>query len=154
MPRTGGHRGEGERLPILPSCLQDGPASLPPRSPKVTNVPSPITDGEHVSGHLLAIPPQVSIAREEPTPAISCLATPVAPAPSSGTKWQHHSPNQAACSSWPTDEIAEASEEPPCQKWKDWTPLKKFLKGGQQEAFSKDSDLVQHVWWKGYSKVH
>ena len=94
---------------------------------------------------LMAIPPQPSITRDEPTPVISCLATPAALAPSSGTKWWHHLPNQAVCSPQPTDEIKEPSEELPHQKQKDGMPLKKLLKGAQQEAFSKDSDLVQQA---------
>ena len=94
---------------------------------------------------LLAIPPQASIAREEPAPMISCLATSVAPAPSPGMKQQCHLPDPAACLSWPVDEVAETSEEPPHQKWKDGMLLKKLLKGGQQEAFARDSNLVQQA---------
>ena len=36
------------------------------------------------------------------------------------------------------------SEELPCLKHKDEIPFQKSLKGGWQEAFAKDSDLV---WW-------
>ena len=103
---------------------------------------------------VLAIPPQVSIAREEPTPVISHPATPAAPASSSGTKQWHHLPDQAACSPWPTDEVPEASEEPPHQKWKDSMPLNTLLKGGQGEAFSKDSDLVQQAREAYFSTSH
>ena len=39
----------------------------------------------------------------------------------------------------------EISEEPPHQKQKDRIPLKKLLKGGWQEAFAKDSDLLQRA---------
>ena len=42
-------------------------------------------------------------------------------------------------------EIAETSEELPHQKQKYGMPLKKLLKGGQWEAFTKDSDIVQRA---------
>ena len=86
---------------------------------------------------LLAIPPKAFTATEEPTPMISHPTTSVAPAPSSGIKWWHHSPNWVACSPQLGDEVAEAPEEPPHQKWKDGMPLKKLLKGGQQEHLPK-----------------
>ena len=80
--------------------------------------------------NLLAIPPQASITREEPTPVISHPATPMAPAPSSGMKQQCHSLNPVVCSPQQGDEVVETSEELPHQKWKDGMPLKKLLKGG------------------------
>ena len=78
---------------------------------------------------LLAIPLQASITREEPTPVISCLATPAAPVPSSEMKWWHHLPEPIVCLPQPADEVAETFGELPHQKWKDRTPLKKLLKG-------------------------
>ena len=94
---------------------------------------------------LLAVPSQASTATEEPTPLISCQTIPVAPGSSSGIKQQHHLPNWAECSPQPADEVAETSEELPHQEQKDRMPLKKLLKGGWQEAFTKDSDLVQQA---------
>ena len=94
---------------------------------------------------LLAIPPQVSTAMEGPTPVISHPTTLAVPAPSSGVKWWHHSPDQAACLPWSGGEVVQTSEEPPHQKQKDRMSLKKLLKGVHQEAFAKDSNLVQQV---------
>ena len=37
------------------------------------------------------------------------------------------------------------SGEPPHLKWKDKIPLRKSLKGSWQEAFAKDSNLVQQA---------
>ena len=71
---------------------------------------------------------------------ISHPTTPVAPVPSSGIIWWHHLPKQVACLPQPGDEVVETSEELPHQKQKDGMPLKKLLKGGQQEAFAKDVD--------------
>ena len=133
------------RLPIFPNCPWGGTTDLPPRGPWGTNIPSPITDGEHVFGHSLGPSPQASTAREETTPVISHPTTPMAPTPSSGVKQWCHLPDQVACPPHPGDEVVETSEELPCQKWKDRMPFKKLLKGGQQEAFAKDSDLVQQA---------
>ena len=93
---------------------------------------------------LLTTAPQACITREEPTPVISHPATPVAHVPSSGTKQWCHSPNPVACSPQ-QDEVAETSKELPCQKQKDVMPLKKLLKGGQLEAFARDSNPVQQA---------
>ena len=117
----------------------------PPEACGVLMCPLQLLMGNMSLATLLATPSQVSTTWEEPTPVISHLATHVAPVPCSGTKWQHHLPNQAACSPKPIDEVVEASEELPHQKWKDGMHLKKLLKGGQWEAFSKDSDLVQQA---------
>ena len=46
-----------EEEPLLPSHLWSGTTGLSPRSPWGTNVPSPITHGEHVLGHSLGHPP-------------------------------------------------------------------------------------------------
>ena len=50
-----------------------------------------------------------------------------------------------ACLPWQGDEVVETSEELPHQKWRDGMPLKKLLKGGQWEAFARDSNLVQQA---------
>ena len=76
----GGHRGGGERLPILPCYLQDNPAGLSPGSPWGINVPSPIADGEHVFGHPLCHS-LLGIYHQESTPMISCSTTHVATTP-------------------------------------------------------------------------
>ena len=76
---------------------------------------------------------------------ISCATTPVAPAPSSGTKQRHHSSSAAVSSPWSGDEDMGNSKEPPHWRQKDETPLQKSLKVSWQEAFTKESDLVQHA---------
>ena len=43
---------------------------------------------------------------------------------------------------WSGDEAARGPEEPTHPKQKDEVPPKKSWKGGQQEAFAKDSDLM------------
>ena len=86
------------RLPIFPNCLWGGPPDLPPGAHRVLMYPLQLLTRNMSLVTLLAIPPQPSIAREEPTPAIFCLAIPVAPVPSSGMKWQCHLPDPAACS--------------------------------------------------------
>ena len=73
---------------------------------------------------------------------ISCPTIPAAPRPSSGTKLQHPSPDQAVSLPQSGDEVEGTSEEPPHLKQKDEMPFKKSLKGSQREAFQKDSDLV------------
>ena len=77
---------EGGKLPILPSCLWDGLAGLPPTSARCVNVSSPIANGEHVLGHPPGHSPQMPTVREESTPVTSCSTTPAAPMPSPGTK--------------------------------------------------------------------
>ena len=121
------------------------PTDLTPGSPWGTDVPSSVTNGEHVFGHPFDHSSQASITRKELTPVMSHLAIPVAPAPSSGMKQQCQLPDPVACSPQPADEVAETSEEPPHQKQKDGMSLKKLLKGGQQEAFARDSSLVQQA---------
>ena len=91
---------------------------------------------------LLNIPPQVSSTREESTLVISHATTAAAPRPSSGTKWWHYSPDQAVSSPQSENEAVGTSEEPPCLRQKDEMPFTKSLKGSQQEAFAKDSNLV------------
>ena len=53
------------------------------------------------------------------------------------------SPRSGGISAAIRGQIGATSEKPPCQKWREEMPLKKLLKGGWQEAFLKDSDLVQ-----------
>ena len=141
-PGKGGYQIGGKRPPILPCFLWGGTAGLPPGSPWGTNVPPPVTNREHVFGHSLGHSPQASTTMEEPAPVTSHPTPPVAPKPL-GIKWQCPSPNPVASSPWSGDEVGGTSEEPPHLKWKDRMPLKKLLKGGWQEAFAKDSDLVQ-----------
>ena len=141
----GSGKGGGARLPIFPNCLWGCPKDLPPGAHGVQMYPLQLLTGNMPLATLLAFPPQEFIAREEPTPVISHLATPVAPAPSSGMKQWCHLPNQVACSPSQGDEVVETSKEPPCQKWKDGTPFRKLLKGGQWEAFVRDSSLVQQA---------
>ena len=90
---------------------------------------------------LLAITPQTPTTREESTPWF-----PVQPLSGTcthpGTKWWHHLPNQVVSLPWSGNETAGVLEELPHQKQKDEMPLKKSLKGDQQEAFAKDSNLV------------
>ena len=117
----------------------------PPGAHEVLMYPLQLLAGNMSLATILATPPQASITREEPPPVISCPATPVAPAPSSGMKWWHHLPNPAACLPQGGDEVAETSEELPHWKEKDWLPLKKLLKGVQQEVFARDSNLVQQA---------
>ena len=69
----------------------------PPGTHGVLMYPLQLLMGNMSFATLLAIPLQESIAREEPTPVISCLATLVAPVPSSGMKWQYHLPDPVAC---------------------------------------------------------
>ena len=117
---------EGERPPILPSHLRDGPAGLPPRSPRGTNVPSPVTDGEHVFGyspghspsdthlHRGTYPFDFLSNHSSSTHTLLRNQTAVPFAQPGGIMPQ------------PADEVAETSEEPPHQKWKDGMPLKKL----------------------------
>ena len=137
MPRKGSHRGGRERWPILPSCLQDGPAGLSPRRPWGINVPSPITDGEHVSGHSPGHPPSGVHCQGETYPCnlpsgYSCSTCTllrnimVAPFTWSGSMLP-----------WPTDEIVEASEEPPHQKWKDRMSLKTLERGSARSLLQR-----------------
>ena len=65
--------------------------------------------------------------------------------PTSGIKQWCHTPDQVVSSPQSGDKVVGASEEPLHQKQKDRMPFKKLLKGGQQEAFRKDSDLVQRA---------
>ena len=65
----------------------------PPEAHGVLMCPLQLLMGNMSLATLLAIPSQVSTAREEPTPVISCPAAPVAPASCSGTIWQHHLPD-------------------------------------------------------------
>ena len=60
--------------------------ACPPRSPWGTNVSLQLLTGNMSLATLLAIPPQVSTAREESTPVISYSTTPTASTPSLGTK--------------------------------------------------------------------
>ena len=140
-----GHRGGGDRLSILPSHLWKGLHVCSLEAWGVLMCPLQLLMGNMSLATLLAIPPQALTTTKEPTPLISCPTNQATPRPSSGIKWWHHSPNWVACLPQPTEEIAEISEEPLHQKWKDRMPLKKLLKGGQWEAFAKDSDLVQQA---------
>ena len=54
-------------------------------------------------------------------------------------------PNQVVSLPQSGDKAAGGPEEPPHQKWKDEMPLKKFLKGGWQKTFAKDSDQLQQA---------
>ena len=139
-----GHRGGGERLPILPSHLWDGPTGLPPRSLRVLMCPLHLLMGNISLATLLAIPPNAN-HQGGIHPCDFLFNHPVAPTPSPGSKQWHHLPNQAVSSPQSGDKTAGGLEEPPHQKWKDEMPLKKSLKGGQWEAFAKDSDLVQQA---------
>ena len=94
---------------------------------------------------LLNIPPQMSSTREESTLVISHATTPVASGPSLETKWCHHLPDQTLSSPQSGDEAVGTFKEPLCLKQKDEMPLTKSLKGSQQEAFAKDSDLMQQA---------
>ena len=74
---------------------------------------------------------------------VSCTTTPVAPRPSSGTKWWHPLPGQVESLPLSGDKAMGTSKELPHLRQKDKMPFKKSLKGNQWEAFAKDSDLVQ-----------
>ena len=95
---------------------------------------------------LLAISPQLSTTMWEPAPANPHPTTSAEPVPSSGIKWQCHLPNQEVTSPCSGDEhSAGRSEELPHHKQRNGVPLAKLLKGSWQEAFMKDSDLVQRA---------
>ena len=130
-------------MPIFPNCLWSSTTNLPLGAHGVVMYPLQLLMGNLSLATLLAIPPQVSTATEGPTPTISHPTTLVASMPSPGMKQQCHSPNWVACSPQPGDKATETSGELPHQKWKDMIPLKILLKGGWQEAFAKDLDLVQ-----------
>ena len=67
--------------------------ACPPEAHGVLLCPLQLLMGNMSLATLLAIPPQASTAREEPTPVISHPTTLVVPIPSSGIKWWCHSPN-------------------------------------------------------------
>ena len=142
MSGNGSHGRRGERPPLLPNCLWNGTVGLPPGSMGVLMGPLHLLTGNMSLATLLNIPPQVSSTREESTLVISCATTTVAPGTSLGTKQQHYLPDQAVSLPWSGDEAVGTSEEPAHLRWKDEMPFTKSLKGSQQEAFAKDSDLV------------
>ena len=78
-------------------------------------------------------------------------------APTTRTKWWHPSSDQEATDS--TAEKEEAAildvspEEHPHQRWKERRPLSKIAKESHQEAFKKDSKLVQSVR-QAYFQMH
>ena len=92
------------------SCLQDSPTYLPPGSPWGTDVPSPVTNGEHVFGHPFG----------HSSPGIYCQGgTYPCDLPSGYScstctllrnKWQCHLPNLVACSLGWEDEVMVTSE--------------------------------------------
>ena len=73
------------------------------------------------------------------------------PLPEPGIKQQWLSSSQGMPNPGQEEEaLCNLPEEPPCKKWK---PLARTLREAQQEAFSKDSDLVK-VATQTYHKTH
>ena len=61
------------------------------------------------------------------------------------SKWWYPSPGWAVSLPQLEGIARGVSEEPPHSKWRDETPLHKALMGSQQEAFTRDSELVWKV---------
>ena len=94
---------------------------------------------------LLSIPSGVSTSEQEPTPQTPPSSAPAVTKPSPQTKWWHSLPDWVEPLS-PSEATSKvAPEEPPHSKWKEEMLLHKALSRGHQEAFSRDSRLVQKV---------
>ena len=96
---------------------------------------------------LLSPPHQASTTREEST----LMLTPGEPTSLPGAKCPHL-PNQM-CSLPLLEDATGTNDEPPHLKWKEGTFFMASLKGDQQEAFAKDSLLVQKAM-EDYFKAH
>ena len=136
---------------FLAACGVDLQA-CPPEAHGVLMYPLQLLMGNMSLATLLAIPPQTSTAKEEPTPVISHPTTLVAP--TSETKWQCHSPTQEVSSPWSGDKVVGTSEELPHQKHKNGMPLRKLLEGGWQKACAKNPDLVQKARGVSFKTNH
>ena len=91
---------------------------------------------------ILSIPPGVSPPEQEPALQTPPASAPAATGPSPWSKWQHNLPDQVEAPSPPVATSNVAPKEPPHSKWKEEMPLHKALSRSQQEAFSRDSQLV------------
>ena len=87
-----------------------------------------------------------------PTPSVSRT-----PMPQVGAKfWCHSSDQDVPALGQDEEEVAEIDiipKECPCKKWKDGRPAGKALKEAQEEAFSKQLDVVKVARW-AYLKAH
>ena len=92
---------------------------------------------------LLSIPPGVSPLQQEPAPQTCPTSAPVASRPSPWSKWWHNLPDQVE-PPLPLETTSKVTtKEPPHSKWKEEMLLHKALSRHQQEAFNKDSKLMQ-----------
>ena len=136
------HGRGGERPPLLPNCLWNGIAGLPPEAHGAL-----ISHLHSLMGYswllfwtfpLRCLP----LGRNLPLwfPMLLLQQYPGLPlGPNNNTIH----PNQVVSSPQSGDEAVGTSKELPCLRQKDNMPFTKSLKGGQWEAFAKDSDLVQ-----------
>ena len=135
-----------DHLSFLSACgaaLQ----ACPPNVLGILMYPLHLLTGNMSLATLLSLLHQVYTNREEST----LMSTPAAPAPSPGAKWPHL-PNVMSSSPLLGDATGN-NNGPPCLKWKGETSYMMSLKGDWQEAFAKDSHLVQ--WAReDYFKAH
>ena len=89
--RSGSHRRGGERLPLLPHCLQGSPSGQPPQRLWGFGDPLHLLLGNVPLSTLLNIPP-VSSTQHESAPQTPHPTAPMAPGPSAPSKQQHPSP--------------------------------------------------------------
>ena len=99
--------------------------------------------GNAPTSNLLSIPPGVSPPEQEPDLQTPPFPSPTATRPSLWSKLQHHLPDWVGPPS-PSGATSKVTpEEPPHSKWKEEMPFHKAMSRSHQEAFSRDSRLVQ-----------
>ena len=118
---------------LLASCPKDCRVLVTPFHLLLWNMPL---------STLLNIPPSIYHSTWI-FPTGSSFSAPIAPGPSAPSKWQHPSPIQTVFPPQSEATPRVAPEEPSHSKRRDEMPLHKALTGGQQEAFTRDSELVQ-----------
>ena len=110
--------------------------------------------GNAPTSTLLSIPPGVSPLQQESAPQTLPSSATIVPGPSPHSKQQHNLPNQVESPSPLETTSKVTSEEPPHSKQKEEMLLYKALSRSQQEAFSKDSKLVQKPREEYYWENH
>ena len=148
MPKTSSvwrqrslRRREKTALPSLP------PAELPlgqsSRGLWHNGYPLHLLLGNAPTSALPSIPPGVSPPEWEPALQTPPFSAPTVTGPCPQSKWQHHSPDWVGSPSPSRATSKVTLEEPPHSKQKEEMPFHKALSWSCQEAFSRDSRLVQ-----------